>query len=214
VTVIVAANDIPAGALADEMIDQGNLKEEEVSGDQVVPGAVQSINQLQGATFVQGFADGQQVTAGGLQNVGRAFEVPEGYEAIAVQLDFVGGGAGYVNVGDRINVYGAFSDRYPLATQKPHSELLITNVEVLDVNLSIPARRGQAVEDASVPRSTSESITYLLAVRTADAEKLVFTTEFHSLYATLTAKDAPPAGPTPGRDGENIFEVEPNVAAA
>jgi hypothetical protein len=56
-------------------------------------------------------------------------------------------------------------------------------------------------------------VTYLLAVRTADAEKLVYSTEFQTVYATLTADDAPPAGPTPGRDGENILEVEPNVAA-
>ena len=214
VTVIVAANDISAGSLANEMIDQGNLKEEEVPADQLVPGAIQSINQLQGATFVQGFAGGQQITASGLQNVGRTFEVPAGYEAIAVQLDFVGGGAGYVSVGDRVNIFGAFSDRYGLSTPAPHSELILTNVEVLDVSLNIPARRGQSVDDATVPRQSSDSITYLLAVKTQDAEKLVFTTEFHSLYATLTAPDAPPAGPTPGRDGDNIFEIEPNVAAA
>ena len=214
VTVIVAANDIAAGSIADEMIDQGNLKEKEVPADQVVPGAVQSINQLQGATFVQGFADGQQVTAAGLQNLGRTFEVPAGYEAIAVQLDFVGGGAGYVSAGDRINVYAALSDRYPASVPVPHAELLLTNVEVLDVSLNIPARRGQAVDDPTAQRASSDSVTYLLAVRTADAEKLVYTTEFQSLYATLTAEDAPPAGPTPGRDGENIFEVEPNVAAA
>ena len=214
VTVIVAANDIPAGSLASEMVEQGNLKEEEVPADQIVPGAVQSLNQLEGATFVQGFADGQQVTASGLQNVGRTFEVPAGYEAIAVQIDFVAGGAGYVNVGDRINLYGAYNDRYPLSTQRPHGELLLTNVEVLDVNLNIPARRGQAVDDAAVPRTTADNVTYLLAVKAADAEKIVYTTEFHTLYATLTAKDAPPAGPTPGRDGDNIFEVEPNDAAA
>jgi Flp pilus assembly protein CpaB len=213
VTVIVAANDIAAGSIADEMIDQGNLKEKEVPADQVVPGAVQSINQLQGATFVQGFADGQQVTAAGLQNLGRTFEVPAGYEAIAVQLDFVGGGAGYVGVGDRINIYGAYNDRYPLMTQKPHGELIVTNVEVLDVSLNIPARRGQAVEDPSTQRASSDSVTYLLALKTEDVERVVFTTEFHALYATLTAPDAPPAGPTPGRDGDNIFEIEPNVVA-
>ena len=213
VKVIVAATDIPAGSLADEMIDQGNLKEEEVAPNQLVSGAVQSINQLRGATFVQGFADGQQVVASGLQNVGRTFEVPAGYEAMAVQVDFVAGGAGYVNVGDRINLYGAYGS--PIGdTPIPHAELLLTNVEVLDVNLTIPARRGQVVENSAVPRTSGDNVTYLLAVKTADAEKLVYQTEFQSLYATLTAKDAPPAGPTGGRDGENILEVEPNDAAA
>ncbi len=215
VTVVVAAKDIEAGSLGDELIENGSLREEEVAASQVAAGALQSVDQLRGSTFVQGFASGNQVTAGGVTALNRTFDVPPGFEAIAVQIDFVAGGAGYVSPGDRVNLYGAFSDRYPLGDlSRPHAELLLTNVEVLDVNLTIPARRGTAVDDASQPRTSSENITYLLAVRTADAEKLVYTTEFQALYATLTADDAAPAGPTPGRDGENIFEVEPNAAAA
>ena len=49
-------------------------------------------------------------------------------------------------------------------------------------------------------------------MRADDAEKIVYTTEFESLYATLTAKDAAPAGPTSGRDGSNVLAEEPNVA--
>lgn len=210
VTAVVGTVDIPAGSLADDLIEQGRLVQRQVAANQLPPGAVQSLNQLEGATFVQGFAEGQPITSTGLQSLNRAFEVPEGYEALAVQVDFVAGAAGYVSPGDRINVYGAFQSP-PLGAPTPRAELLLTNVEVLDVNLTIPARRGQV--DSGSPRATGENITFLLAVRTVDAEKLIYATEFQSLYATLTADDAPPAGPTPGRDGDSILEVEPNVAA-
>jgi Flp pilus assembly protein CpaB len=211
VSAIVGNQDIAAGALADDLIEQGRLKEIKVPAGELPAGAIQSINQLEGATFVQGFAENQPITASGLQLVNRGYEVPAGFEAIAVQVDFVAGVAGYVNPGDRLNLYTAFDTEFPVGVPLPRAELLLTNVEVLDVSLSVPARRGQA--DSATPRASGDSVTYLLAVRTADAEKLVYSTEFQTVYATLTADDAPPAGPTPGRDGENILEVEPNVAA-
>ena len=55
-------------------------------------------------------------------------------------------------------------------------------------------------------------MTYLLALRADDAEKVIFTTEFASFYASLTPKDAPPAGPTSGRDFTNILGEEANAA--
>ena len=86
---------------------------------------------------------------------------------------------------------------------------------MLDVDLSIPPRRGSASTDQSQPaaqRATGSTVTYLLALSTVDAEKAIFTTEFSSFYATLTAADAPPAGPTSGRDPQNVLAEEPNVA--
>ena len=204
VTVVVASRDIAPGSLADEVIAQGGLKEQKVPSGQAVAGAVQSLNQLSGATFVSGFAAQTQITTAGLQSLNRTFEVPEGYEAMALQLDFVAGGAGYVNPGDKINVYGAFSTQYPLGNAVlPRAELLLSNVEVLDVDLTVPARRGSA--DTTTARLSTDTVTYLVAVKTVDAEKLVFATEFESIYATLTAKDAPAAGNTPGRDGASIL---------
>lgn len=214
VTVVVGTEDIPAGSLADDLIEAGRLTTIEIPPAQLVPGAVQSLNQLAGAEFVQGFAKDQQITSSGLQLQNRTFEIPAGYEAVAVQIDFVAGAAGYVNAGDRINLYGLYTT--PTGSGPgPRAELLLTNVEVLDVDLSIPPRRGTAPTDPSQPtaqRPSGSTVTYLLALRSVDAEKAIFSTEFASLYATLTADDAPPAGPTAGRDAESILADEPNVA--
>lgn len=214
VTVVVGTDDIPAGTLADDLVESGKLKAIEVPQEQVLPGAVQSLNQLAGATFIQGFAADQQITTSGLQLQNRTFEVPEGFEAMAVQIDFVPGVAGYVTPGDRINLYGIYETAagdQPV----PRAELLLTNVEVLDVDLTIPPRRGNTTTDpatANAPRASGTAVTYLIAVRADDAEKVIYTTEFESLYASLTRDDAPPAGPTSGRDGANVLAEEPNVA--
>jgi len=215
VTVVVGTEDIAAGSLADDLIESGRVQTVEIPADQLTPGAVQSVNQLAGATFIQGFAADQQITTSGLQLQSRTFEVPEGFEAVAVQMDFVDGGAGYVSQGDRINLYGIYATSVGDAPV-PRAELLLTNIEVLDVDLTIPARRGTAAATdpatSSTPRASAQTVTYLLAMRADDAEKAVYTTEFAKLYATLTADEAPPAGPTPGRDGQNLLDEEPNDA--
>lgn len=214
VSVVVGTEDIPAGSLADELIEAGRLETIEIPAGELTPGAIQSLNQLAGAEFVQGFAKQQQITSAGLQLQNRTFEIPEGHEAVAVQIDFVAGAAGYVNAGDRINLYGLYTA--PVGGRPaPRAELLLTNVVVLDVDLSIAPRRGSAPTDPSQPaaqRASGATVTYLLALRTDDAEKVIFTTEFASFYATLTGDNAAPAGPTPGRDTESVLDEEPNVA--
>lgn len=211
VTVVVATHDIAPGTKADDAIEQGDVKATKVPAGLLQPGAVQSLDQLEGATFNQGFAADQQITTGGVASLNRGYAVPAGYEAIAVRLTFPAGGAGYVTTGDRINVYAAYSPAYPIkGATLPRAELLLTNVQVLDASQTIPANGVQT--DAS-QRASGDDIVYLLAVKTADAEKLVFDTQFESLYATLVADDAAPAGPTEGQSGDTILSVEPNVAA-
>ncbi len=214
VTVVVGTEDISPGALADELIDAGKLQTKEFSANALPPGTISSLNQLEGAIFVQGYAASQPITSLGLQlQAARTFVVPEGFDAVAVQIDFVAGGAGYVNPGDHINLYASI-DGALAGKLVPRAELLLTNVEVLDVNLTIPPRRGAAVDaaDASAPRATGDNVTYLLALRTDDIEKIVWATEFEHLYASLAGDEAEPSGPTPGRDPETILSEEPNAA--
>lgn len=207
VKVVVATTDVSAGDLADDLIEENKLREVEIDAGQLVPGAIGSLAQLEGATFTQNFAENQQVTQVGVQLPNRTFEIPEGFDAVAVQLDFVPGVAGYVSPGDRINLYATI--------EGTRAELVLTNVEVLDVDVTIPPRRGAATDPAAGgtgTRASSEAVTYLLALRPDDVEKAVFLTEFQGLYASLVPDEAAPAGPTPGRDAGSILEEEPNAA--
>ncbi|MEX2293199.1 MAG: Flp pilus assembly protein CpaB [Acidimicrobiales bacterium] len=211
VPVVVGTQDIAAGSLADELIASGRLVTIEVPANQLTPGAVQSLNQLAGAEFLQGFAKDQQINSTGLRLKNPSIIVPAGFQAVAVQIDFVPAAAGYVTPGDRINLYGVYAT--PTGNRPtPRVELLLTNVEVLDVDLTIPARDTTATGDGA-QRASGSTVTYLLALRTLDAEKVIYTTEFARFYASLTAVDAPPSGPTPGRDADNVLAEEPNDAA-
>jgi len=208
VQVVVATTDITAGSLADDLIEENKLREVKVDPTVLVSGAIGSLNQLAGATFTQNFGANQQITQLGVQLANnRTFKIPEGFEAVAVQLDFVPGVAGYVSAGDHINLFGTVGGS--------RAELVLTNVEVLDVDLSIPPRRGSSTDPdtgTSATRASAGAVTYLLSLRADDVEKVVYLTEFESLYASLVPDDAPPAGPTPGQDGSTILEEEPNDA--
>jgi hypothetical protein len=214
VTVVVARQEIPAGSLGSELVDQGALAEVEVAATQRLPDAAGSVTQLSTVRFVTGFAQGQQITLSGVQPLASNIEVPEGFEAVAVSLDFIAGGAEYVTVNDKINLYGLLGSAEGRTV--PRSELMLTNVTVLDVNRDTPARRTQAAAtgtSTAPERATGGAITLLLALRTDDVEKLIFLTEYQGLYASILAKESPAAGPTDGQDNTTILDEEPNVAA-
>jgi Flp pilus assembly protein CpaB len=206
VQVVIATTDIEAGSLANDLIEENKLRAVEIDPARLVAGAIGSLTQLEGATFTQGFGANQQITQVGVQLANnRTFTIPEGFDAVAVQLEFVPGVAAYVSPGDHINLYGAASER---------AELVLTNVEVLDVDLTIPPRRGSTTDSntSATPRASTSAVTYLLALHPDDAEKVIYLTQFQALYASLTADGADPAGPTPGRDAGSVFEEEPNAA--
>ena len=208
VQVVVATTDVSAGSLADDLIAEKKLQQVEVDPAVLVSGAIGSLTQLEGATLTQNFAADQQITQLGVQMANnQTFTIPEGFEAVAVQLEFVPGVAGYVSAGDRINLFGTVAGT--------RAELVLTNVEVLDVDLTIPPRRGSATDPdtgTSATRASAGAVTYLLALRADDVEKVVYLTEFESLYASLVGDEAPPAGPTPGQDAGSILQEEPNDA--
>lgn len=127
-------------------------------------------------------------------------EVPEGMEAVAVQVDFVAGGAGYVAPGDRVNLWSVIEKTSPLdegnqamgpGFRAPRTDLLLSNVEVLDVSSEVAPRR--AGDDPDAVRPAGEALTYLLAVDTTAASRTIFATSFGDLYLTLVREDAQPA---------------------
>ena len=120
-------------------------------------------------------------------------KIPEGKEAIAVQIPKVPGLGGYVEVGDRVNVYGTFKDRQPAAAVKgaPLVKLILSNVEVLAVTSSAAAAEGG-------------SATYVLALSADEVEKVVYLTSFEGIWLSLTRDGAAPVEGTSGRNIQNV----------
>ena len=117
-----------------------------------------------------------------------SIDIPDGMEALAVQLPFVPGGAGYVHNGDTINIYGVFKAEQPTGGPKaPLSKLVLSNVKVLSVT-------------SPVAGADNGAATYLLALTPAQSEQVVYLSSFQSLYMSLTRKGAPAASTS----GHNI----------
>lgn len=215
VSVLVANGDIAANTLGSDVIADGLLTTKQVPAGTQPVGALTSPTGLENQIFAVAVENGSVITSAqlatrSLSNV----QVPEGFEAVAVTIDYTNGGAGYMAPGDRVNIYGVLGDGSDAGLSAvgspqpvPRSELVLTNVLVLDVS----AQQGTSVQptdesqNQTIGRQTlTTPLTYLLALKPTDVERVVQLTSFANLYLSLTADDAPPTGDTPGVSGENV----------
>lgn len=120
-----------------------------------------------------------------------SFTIPEGKQAVAVQVPFVAGLAGYAKAGDHVNVYGNV-DKGATNPIPPATKLILPDVTVLAVT-------GPA------PGADAGNATYLLALDADQAEQAIFFAKFDSLWLTLVPKGQPAPAATPGRSEKNAF---------
>ncbi|HZN13520.1 MAG TPA: RcpC/CpaB family pilus assembly protein [Acidimicrobiales bacterium] len=119
------------------------------------------------------------------------FEIPTGKQAVAVQVGYVQGVAGFVKSGDKVNVFGTVKPGSPAPKGLPAApavKLLLSGVEVLSA--SAPAVGGPS--------------TYVLALNAADAEQVVYLQTFEGLYFSLARSDQGILT-TPGRSSGSPF---------
>jgi Flp pilus assembly protein CpaB len=225
VPVLVATEDVEAGTLGDEIVAAGSVEVREVDLEARAPDALTSLSQLSGTRLTQLFPEGEQIRSGGIATLGGArAQIPEGFEAVALSIDFVAGGANTVIPNDRVNVFlhqttGGTSnvdeEGNVVATQTSERvQLLLTNVLVLDVQRGTPNLAiSQPSDPAQAAASASGPLVVVVAVNTVDAEKVIFgsSASGSSLYLSRVRVDdegnpAPPAAGDPaGRSLENIL---------
>jgi len=120
-----------------------------------------------------------------------SFTIPDGKQAVAVQMPYVAGLAGYAKAGDTVNIYATLEKGTAGDTPPPSARLVLPSVEVLAVTGPGPgADAGNAV--------------YLLALDAAQAEQAIFFSRFESMWMTLVPKGQPKATTT-GRSYKNAF---------
>jgi hypothetical protein len=132
------------------------------------------------------------IPAGAPTGVPTTFTIPEGKQAVAVQLPFVAGLAGYAKAGDVVNIYATLEKGAPASTPPPLAKLVLTNVPVLAVT-------------GPLAGSGAGNATYLLALDAVQAEQAIFLSRFESLWMTLVPQGQPPAPATSGRTYQNAF---------
>ena len=180
-TVVVASEDVPAGTELDPLIEEGKLVEQEIPKNYIVPGAVGSLEELQGRTVSQPLVEGEQILANRIDELGTveggSLGIPPGFTAYTVELRPEQTVANVLNRGDRVRVFATFSEKSGARA----SVALLPDVKVLAVSSD-----GDPEQQAA----TNQLVT--LAVTPDDAAKLaLFGQDTGSLWLNLLPPDAP-----------------------
>jgi Flp pilus assembly protein CpaB len=217
VTALFATQSIPAGTSGNDAISSGAVVARKVGATVKAADALGGPGELVGKVFTIAVREGQQVRQTVVRNEtlrSQAIDIPDGKQAVAIQVPFVEGVAGYVGAGDVVNVYAVVESAAVTAanaggaaaqvTSNPRlARMMLSNVQVLDVSQEVAPRRVST--DPNEPRPVGRELVYLLALDPNQAEQMIFTTTYESLYLTLAEKDQP-AAPTAGHTYGNLFQ--------
>jgi pilus assembly protein CpaB len=188
VEVQYAADPVIAGTPGATALAERHIRTKTVAPAQRPPNAVAAPSELSGRVAASAIPAGAIVTTDMFSEpqtrIG-TLAVPPGKRALTLELQPVAGIAGFAGAGDRIDVYGvAHGDGAPAGVR-----LVLQGVEVLNVNGSgLPTAQGQP---------SGPNLVYLLAVTPADAERLIYLSEFEKLYFDLVPRGEGPVT-TPG----------------
>lgn len=223
VDVLVAKDDIPSGTNGTDALTKVEVRRVNTSDKQ--PDALSTPSELSNQIFSATFSKNEQIRSGGLRarSATPTVQVPDGKQAIAVNVPFVAGGAGYLAPGDLVNVFEVYPTAVadsPVSYPTPRTQLMLTNVKVLDVQQQVAPLSGSSSSTPSStgvvsrPTTNTGSYTVLLALDSIDAEKVIFgsSTTGLNLYLTRVGDNAAPSTPTPGRDYTNILSESPQAA--
>jgi Flp pilus assembly protein CpaB len=211
VDVVVSKRAIPSGTSSKDLADAVEVKK--VPAVSRPSDALTTLGDLAEKTTTVDIGAGQPLRLAFFKDIRiRTLQVPAGKQGFAVTVDFTPAGAGYVGPGDLVNVFANLTTRggtvvppcgngvcdagpnQPVAS----SQLVLSAVQVLDVSQEIAQNAGSTTASTvagtrSRPSTGAAPITYLLAVDSAQAEKLVFFTTYTDLYLSLLPKDTAPA---------------------
>jgi pilus assembly protein CpaB len=219
VEVLVAQGPIEAGTTGEGAAEAGLIGRDSAPRANVPPGAVTSVDQIEDLIAIDPILTGEIILRerwGTSAEVSVALDIPEGFEAVAVEVGVPPGVAGYVAAGTQVSLLATIEtpgseqpspgvtddDEAAPAEEEPPSvevrtQYLLQGIEVLAV--------GQRQVQAEEQEGTVASVLMTLAVQPEDAERLVFALENGSLYFTLLPEDAEPVE-TPGRTFGDLFD--------
>lgn len=225
VQVYRATDTIPAGTQAEAAINANLIEEGEVARENRPAGAVTALGEISGLVATADILPGEIILTqrfGDSVSTGVQFEVPEGLQAISVEVGVPPGVAGYIRAGDQISVIAHIAAPAPQeavigpdgsvvepeqpadAADETRSQFVVQGVEVLATGRRVIATNEEGQETDQVEQT--ESVLTTLAVSDQQAEQLVFALQEGSLYFTLLPEGYEPST-TPGRTFDNLFET-------
>lgn len=183
VEVVVSKVDLPAGADLDDAIAEGSFSTATVAEDDVIEGVVSDLEDLEGRVTRYPILAGEQISTARLQGSaeqlpGGVLGIPQGFEAISVALDTPRVIGGALQAGDHVTVFANFTQGGQSNVLTPVTVNLVPDAQVLKAD-------SGNVEDAGVSAQT----TVTLALKTKDAQRLVFAQENGTVWLALIAPE-------------------------
>lgn len=194
VTVYVATKKLVAGTSGNDLIANKSVAPKTVPVSERLPDAITAQAQLEGLILTTEVPENGQLRSSQFRSTtvrSEAISIPNGMQAVAVQVPFVSGAAGYVGPEDRINIYGVIKG----APIGQNVKLVLSNVQVIDVSKEVAPRRASA--DPGTARGSDSALTYLLALSAVDAAKVIYLSEYENIYVTLLPKGQAPSSAPP-----------------
>jgi Flp pilus assembly protein CpaB len=194
--VVVAARPVSRGS----PLSPSDLRVTRLPRAYVAPGSYSRIEQVSGRVALADLSPGEAVTKTRLARVRAgpvASLIPEGLRAFAVPTTLP---PGAVVPGDRVDVLATYG------SGQPHTEVVVTGVEVLGVlgPSGIPAGPGGATSDVGLDASGSGaggSGTLILLVSQEDEGRLAYARAFADIQVAIAPAGSftPPGSPSSGR---------------
>jgi Flp pilus assembly protein CpaB len=184
-TVITARSLLPRGSSGSQIASRGLFQAVNVKHKDVKSGAITDPSALRGQVTTTSIFPGEQITTSDLRPSAQSGVVDElrGHQrAVALPVDSTHGLAGAVDVGDHVDVYGAFGS------------------EVRELAQNIVVLRPPTSPTGAANSGSGENV--ILQVSERLAGKLVFTAEYHKVWLTLR----PPVGAEQDRRSTDVLD--------
>jgi Flp pilus assembly protein CpaB len=227
VDVVVSKVAIPRGTTAKDFADKVELRK--VAAVTRPSDAITSLSELSDRTAQVDIGAGQQLRSAFFQQAAlrsNIIKIPDGKQAMAVTVPFTPAVAGYVAQGDNVNVFATMTTKgdqvippcaaglceNPAGNQpSATARLVLSNIPVLDVSQEVaPTASGSTTATTTAPGTTGRpigppTITYLLAVDSSQAERLVFFTSYASIYLSLVPQGQAATQQGAGRNQTSVL---------
>ncbi len=193
-SVVVAKANIPAGTTGQSIISNNLAAIETIPTKSYTATDLGSLQGLSSEVLTAAVKKGQALSATELTASSSAISVPSGMDAVTVTLTGTNALAGYLQPGARVDVYAnitkvstnsGLTSTLPL----PCTELAMANIQVLDVQSTVPSYAGhKSVAGRTVPSTE----TLLLAMNPGQARNAQFLGQNETLSVVQTQQDANP----------------------
>jgi Flp pilus assembly protein CpaB len=193
-SVVVAKANIPAGTTGQSMLSNNLVAIQPIPTKTYTPADLGSLSSLSNEVLTQAVTKGKAVSTSQLTASTSSISVPSGMDAVTVTLTGTNALAGYLQPGAHVDVYAnitkvstnsGLTSTLPL----PCTELAMANIQVLDVQATVPSFVGHKT---ATGRTIPATETLLLAMNPDQARTAQLLGQHETLSVVQTQQDANP----------------------